>query len=794
MAQLFDSCTSIQYLNLSNFKTSSVNNMLKMFNNCKSLLSLDISNFHLINNLFIDDMFNGVSYLNYTNMFNLYAEKTILFNLFSQIPGNSSICINEQKVNMFEIISNLKKCIIFDCSGDFNTTQKKMLENDNCINGCNLIENKYKYKGKCYNICPNETISSSYDEFICINKTKEDINNEKKFSSMNIFTNKNFPNIYKEPSNTIKIINAILNDIQTGLMNLLLLNIMEKKEDLIVNYLNTKYQLTTSYNQDNNEYNNISSIHLGNCENILKEKYKISKNETLIILKLDYFIEGITIPIITYEIINPKNYENLDLKFCNKEIINYNIPIPPFINEENIFLHDPNNSYYKDICISGKSESGPDITLYDRKNDYNIKNMSLCENHCIFQGYNQNSKKVLCSCDINNKSPLSLEDIIDKKKFLNNFINFKSISNIAVVKCYKLLFSKEGLAYNIGSYILLSIIFLIIISCIYFIINGYKNINNKILNIISKKKEMNKNNNNENIYKKIKQNGNDKNKRGNIDNISKKKIQFNEDINQIKSVNKLINLSQNINKKENFEESNNINTKTLDSITYYNDFEINDLPYEEAVKKDTRTFFQNYISLLKTNHLLFLSFYPNKDYNSKIIKICLFFFSFALYLSVNTLFFNDSTMHKLYENKGAFDFVYFIPSILYSNIICIIINKIIKILSLSEKNIAEFKQIKDINEREKQLQKLIKCLLIKFSLFFILTLLFLSLFWYYVSCFCIVYKNTQINLIKDTLFSFGLALLYPFVLCLIKGILRIYLLKKAENFLELFFKISKILT
>ena len=190
--------------------------------------------------------------------------------------------------------------------------------------------------------------------------------------------------------------------------------------------------------------------------------------------------------------------------------------------------------------------------------------------------------------------------------------------------------------------------------------------------------------------------------------------------------------------------------KELNFTTEYNDFDINSLPYEKAVKEDKRTFFQHYISLVKSNNLLIFAFYPNNDYNSRIIKICLLFFSFSLYLSVNTLFFNDKTMHNLYENKGIFDFIYFIPSILYSNIIYIIINKIIKFLALSEKNILEFKRVENIDQCEKQFGKLIKKLNIKFSLFFILNLLFLSLFWYYVSCFCAVYKKTQIILIKDT--------------------------------------------
>ena len=97
------------------------------------------------------------------------------------------------------------------------------------------------------------------------------------FSSLNIFMNNNLTKNYEGISNALKIINATLNDIEKGVMNSLMINIIEKKEDLIVNYLNMNYQLTTSFNQENNKYNNLTSLHLGDCENILKDKYNISK-------------------------------------------------------------------------------------------------------------------------------------------------------------------------------------------------------------------------------------------------------------------------------------------------------------------------------------------------------------------------------------------------------------------------------------------------------------------------------------------------------------------------------------
>ena len=83
-----------------------------------------------------------------------------------------------------------------------------------------------------------------------------------------------------------------------------------------------------------------------------------------------------------------------------------------------------------------------------------------------------------------------------------------------------------------------------------------------------------------------------------------------------------------------------------ENILELKDFEINSLDYEEAIILDKRNYFQYYISLLKYNHPLTFSFAPFKDYNPRIIKIFLFFFAFSLDFTINTLFFNDDTMHK----------------------------------------------------------------------------------------------------------------------------------------------------
>ena len=116
---------------------------------------------------------------------------------------------------------------------------------------------------------------------------------------------------------------------------------------------------------------------------------------------------------------------------------------------------------------------------------------------------------------------------------------------------------------------------------------------------------------------------------------------------------------------------------------------------------------------MKTKHIIIFTFYTKNDYNSRIIKIILFLFSIALYFRVNILFLNVATMHKISEDNGRFNLVYQIPQIFYSTIINVIINIIIKYLSLTEKNILKIK------EEKKDFDK-IKSKLLNYSLYYLI--------------------------------------------------------------------------
>ena len=234
------------------------------------------------------------------------------------------------------------------------------------------------------------------------------------------------------------------------------------------------------------------------------------------------------------------------------------------------------------------------------------------------------------------------------------------------------------------------------------------------------------------------------------------------------------------------------NINKAKNIMEYTDEEINILPYNLALKYDKRSYCNFYISLLKTKHKLIFALY-NNDYNSRIIKISLFLIEFTIDYVVNALFYNDDTMHKIYESKGQFDLEVQIPIIVYSSLISMLLNKPLCLLALSNDAIINFKQKKSTFNLTKRAENLINNLVIKFIFYFIISSIFLVLFWYYISMFGVIYSNTQIHLLKDTLMSFGISLVIPFVIYLFPGFFSIPSLSNRRKKRKCLYNFSNVL-
>ena len=105
-------------------------------------------------------------------------------------------------------------------------------------------------------------------------------------------------------------------------------------------------------------------------------------------------------------------------------------------------------------------------------------------------------------------------------------------------------------------------------------------------------------------------------------------------------------------------------------------------------------------------------------------------------------------MHQISEDGGDYNIIYQLPQIVYSSIISMIIDYASSSLALSQDDILDIKKHKKVKTLDKKVQRIKKMIRIKSIFFFITNFLFNLLFWYYLSCFCAVYKNTQYHLIN----------------------------------------------
>ena len=141
MDEMFQGCSKLISLNLSNFNTSSVITMLSMFYGCSSLISLDLSFFNTSKVMNMFSIFQGCSSLIFLNLSNFNASSlTIIVNMFDGCNKSEYINLIHAKINLNKISSSIwpnPPSNLFICTEDedwpkiFSLSDKQYV---NCIN------------------------------------------------------------------------------------------------------------------------------------------------------------------------------------------------------------------------------------------------------------------------------------------------------------------------------------------------------------------------------------------------------------------------------------------------------------------------------------------------------------------------------------------------------------------------------------------------------------------------------------------------------------------------------------
>ena len=505
------------------------------------------------------------------------------------------------------------------------------------------------------------------------------------------------------------------------------------------------------------------------------------------------------------------------------------------LKDQGYDLFDLGDKFYREICTPYNSENGTDVLLDDREEFfyYPMAEKMVCQNNCEYSSYSMDTKYIKCECGNNLKRvDLDLKHL-NKDNVMLSFLTTLQSTNYKVMRCYNLVFNFKIFVKNYGS--IITLIFFIVY-VIYMIFYANKEINplkveiSKILFNEAKKEEVAKYNKfgikqYQSVGAKEKEKPRHKSKR-----FSKKKnnppkkqiskggkaystgegiIQSENDHLEVfgrssrknigtkktnlpaKSPNSNKSLiKKNTNRKIKFLDLGN-NKNTISKMNEDSDsgsekenskknkrldnFELNNLDYDEACELDHRGFCKTYCSVLFREHVFLFTFFQCTDYNLFYIKMERFLTLLCIEMTMNGLFFVHESMHRKYVEGEEFTFVQKIPQLLFTLIASHIIEVILCFFGMTDVHVYEIKALPKIENNKENREKVINIMdkmKNKLVCFFIFTFLLFLFNWYFISAFCAVYQNTQKIFIRDSAISFLTSMIDPFIIYGATTILR----------------------
>ena len=144
MSYMFFACSKLTSLDVTNFNTENVKNMVRMFYNCSALTSLDVTNFNTMNVTNMRFMFYGCSSLTSLDVTKFNTEKVTNMNrMFYNCSKLTSLDVTnfntENVTNMSYMFSSCSALTTIYASDEFVTT--------NVETGSNMFFNCIKLKG-----------------------------------------------------------------------------------------------------------------------------------------------------------------------------------------------------------------------------------------------------------------------------------------------------------------------------------------------------------------------------------------------------------------------------------------------------------------------------------------------------------------------------------------------------------------------------------------------------------------------------------------------------------------------
>ena len=232
---------------------------------------------------------------------------------------------------------------------------------------------------------------------------------------------------------------------------------------------------------------------------------------------------------------------------------------------------------------------------------------------------------------------------------------------------------------------------------------------------------------------------------------------------------------------------------TKREYSFLNDGEINELDYDNSLFHDKRNIIRIYYSFLKYNCILIFSFFVYEDFNLMLVKYALFIFYSLLYLTFNTVFFNNNTIHNIYINEGDYVINYHWWKIFLAFILSIIFIKLIKWwITFYRRKSLSMKLLKRYTDAKNEILRMIEQYHFHLKIFFPISCALFIFFWYYISTVFAVFRYSFWYLLINWAICAVFHVAYSIVLNIIPTVMRYLSLKKEGR--EYLYKASRIVS
>ena len=193
--------------------------------------------------------------------------------------------------------------------------------------------------------------------------------------------------------------------------------------------------------------------------------------------------------------------------------------------------------------------------------------------------------------------------------------------------------------------------------------------------------------------------------------------------------------------------------------------DINELPYDKAIKYDKRNALHIYYSFI-VQKFDFTYIFCNKS-RVKIIIFIEFIVSLLMNFFLNALLYSDDIVSHKYHNNGKLDFaVSFVLSIV-SNLVTSIICLYMNYSKGTDEKLDLILEVKNNMYYYKNIKRIYVYLRNKFICFFVLQIIVFSVCIYYIEIFCVKYYCSQISLLINYCYSFTESIITSFAITFI---------------------------